>query len=146
MGRLTNLNPPKALTEADMPGTMATDTEVTAAINAHTSAADPHPQYLVQSEGDARYLRALTTTFSIDLPSMAANSLEKRFYTLTGAKIGDLALLVPVNANLFANASWPFLFAAVVEAADTIACYFRNDNLTSVDLGVMQFRLLVILF
>jgi hypothetical protein len=146
MGRLTNLNPPKALTEADMPGTMATDTEVTAAINAHTSAADPHPQYLLQGEGDARYLRAVTTTFSIDLPSMAANSLEKRFYTLTGAKIGDLALLVPVNANLFANASWPFLFAAVVEAADTIACYFRNDNLTSVDLGVMQFRLLVILF
>jgi hypothetical protein len=47
MGRLTNLNPSKALTEADMPPGMATDTEVTVALNAHTSAADPHSQYLI---------------------------------------------------------------------------------------------------
>jgi hypothetical protein len=195
MGKLTNLNPSKVLTEADMPPGMATDAETTAAINAHTGAADPHTQYLLQSEGDARYrqisvlltdsdipsgvardaevtaainahigaadphtqyllqsegdaryIRALTTTFSLDLPSMAANSLEKRFYTLAGAKIGDPALLVPINANLFANSAWPFIFTAVVEATDTIACYFRNDNTAAVDLTAMQFRIVVILF
>jgi hypothetical protein len=156
-----------------MPPTMATDAETTAAINAHLSAshphtqylrqsegdarvavginahlaaADPHAQYLLQSEGDARYLRALTTTFSIDLPNMAANSLEKRFYTLAGVKIGDPALLLPINANLYANAAWPFLFAAVIEATDTVACYFRNDNITAVDLTAMQFRIVVIIF
>ena len=173
MGRLTNLNPSKALTEADMPSEVATETEVIEAINAHLAATDPHPVYLTQTEGDARvtvginahlaatdphpvyltqteadarYLRALTTTFSIDLPNMAANSLEKRFYTLVGAKAGDLALLVPITANLFASASWPFLFAAVVEATDTVACYFRNDNIVAVDLGTLQFRIVVILF
>jgi len=135
-----------ALTDADIPGGVARDAEVTAAITAHVNAADPHPVYLTATEGDARYLRALTTTFSIDLPNMVANSLEKRFYTLAGAKVGDLALLVPINANLFANASWPFLFAAVVEATDTVACYFRNDNTTTVDLASMQFRIVVILF
>jgi hypothetical protein len=134
------------LTDADIPTGIARDAEVTAVMNAHLAATDPHGQYLLPSEGDARYLRALTTTFSLDLPNMAPNSLEKRFYTLAGAKVGDLALLVPINANLFANASWPFLFAAVVEVTDTVACYFRNDNTTTVDLAGMQFRIVVILF
>ena len=35
---------------------MATDSEVTAAINSHVGANDPHPTYLTQAEGDARYL------------------------------------------------------------------------------------------
>lgn len=56
MGKLTNLNPPKALTESDLPGTMSTDAEVTAALAAHLAAADPHLQYPTQSRGDARYI------------------------------------------------------------------------------------------
>jgi hypothetical protein len=45
MGKLTNLNLSKALTEADMPPGMATDTETAAAIAGHVGAADPHSQY-----------------------------------------------------------------------------------------------------
>jgi hypothetical protein len=135
-----------AFTDSDIPSTIARDTEVTAAIAAHTSASDPHSQYLLHSEGDARYIRGLTLTFSIDLPNMAPNQLEKRFFTLTGTKPGDFALMAPINTNLFANASWPFLYAAVIESVDTVACYFRNDNTASVDLGSMSFRVVVMLF
>ena len=56
MGKLTNLNPPKALTESDLPGTMSTDAEVTAAIAAHVAATDPHLQNPTQARGDARYI------------------------------------------------------------------------------------------
>jgi len=61
MGKLTNLNPSKALTEADLPGTMATDAEVTAAVTAHVNALNPHPNYLTQSEANAIY-RSQTST------------------------------------------------------------------------------------
>jgi len=57
MGKLTNLNPSRPLTEADMPPGMATDTEFTAADAAHLAAAHPHLQYPTQAHGDARYVR-----------------------------------------------------------------------------------------
>lgn len=44
------------ITEPQIPQPIARDAEVTAAINAHVAATDPHTQYLLQSEGDARYL------------------------------------------------------------------------------------------
>ncbi len=44
-----------ALADSDIPDTIARDSEVTAAITAHASATDPHAQYLLPSEGDARY-------------------------------------------------------------------------------------------
>jgi hypothetical protein len=47
------------LVDADIPATIARDTEVTAAVAAHVAAVDPHTQYLTQTEGDARY-RELT--------------------------------------------------------------------------------------
>lgn len=49
---LKNLNP---LSEAEIPGSIARDVEITAAIGAHSAATDPHPAYLSQTEGDARY-------------------------------------------------------------------------------------------
>jgi len=47
--------------DADLPAGIARDTEVSAAITAHEGLADPHPTYLTQTEGDARY--ALLSTF-----------------------------------------------------------------------------------
>ena len=43
------------LVDADIPATIARDTEVTAAITAHEAASNPHPTYLTQAEGDAAY-------------------------------------------------------------------------------------------
>ncbi len=44
---LKNLNP---LADADIPATIARDTETAAAIAAHAGAADPHPAYTTQTE------------------------------------------------------------------------------------------------
>lgn len=43
------------LTDGDVPAGIARDTEVASAIATHEAAPDPHPQYLTQIEGDARY-------------------------------------------------------------------------------------------
>jgi hypothetical protein len=74
------------------------------------------------------YLRGLTSRVTINPPNMAANSLEKLFFTLNGANVGDYCHVVPVNINLFTTAAWPFLFSAIVEVANTIAVYIRNDG------------------
>jgi|SRR4028118_4346 hypothetical protein len=42
MGRLTNLNPSKPLTETDLPAEVTRDSEVAAAIDAHIQGPDPH--------------------------------------------------------------------------------------------------------
>jgi hypothetical protein len=72
MGKLTNLNPSKALTEADMPPGMATDNEVTVALNAHVNAANPHPIYLTQAEADAMY-RQSSVAYFVTAPLPTAN-------------------------------------------------------------------------
>jgi len=76
MGKLTNLNPVAPIADSDIPSTVARDAEVTAAINAHTSAADPHPQYLVQSEGDARYRQSAIALVDSDIPGGVARDAE----------------------------------------------------------------------
>jgi len=48
MGTLTNLN---GITEPQIPASIARDAEVTSAIANHTTAVDPHPGYLTQTEG-----------------------------------------------------------------------------------------------
>jgi hypothetical protein len=47
MGKLTNLNPPAAIADSDIPGSITRDSEMTATMNAHTSAPHPHIQYPV---------------------------------------------------------------------------------------------------
>jgi hypothetical protein len=65
MGKLTNLNLPATIADADIPGSITRDTEadgkISAAINAHTATTDPHPLYLNQSEADALYRSQFTT-------------------------------------------------------------------------------------
>lgn len=58
-GRRSNVLGSYALIDSDIPASIARDAEVTAAITAHEGASDPHPGYLTQTEGDARY-RELT--------------------------------------------------------------------------------------
>ena len=74
MGKLTNLNPPAPIADADIPSAIARDAEVTAAINAHVGAADPHIQYLLQSEGDARYRQKDTQTFTSGTKSVGVST------------------------------------------------------------------------
>jgi hypothetical protein len=55
MGKLTNLNPPAPIADADIPAAIARDSELTATINAHLNALDPHTQYATQARADERY-------------------------------------------------------------------------------------------
>jgi hypothetical protein len=55
MGKLTNLNPIAPITDADIPAAIARDSELTAAMNAHLAASDPHSQYGTQARTDERY-------------------------------------------------------------------------------------------
>jgi hypothetical protein len=73
MGKLTNLNP---IADSEIPATIARDSEVTAALNAHLGATDPHPQYLLPSEGDARYRLISTALTDSDIPSTIARDSE----------------------------------------------------------------------
>jgi len=135
-----------ALTDGDIPAGIARDAEVTASMNAHLTAADPHTQYATQARGDARYFRGRSQLHTLDPPSMGANELYKIFFTFVGAKVGDAALVVPVNVNAFTFALWPFILTACVEGADAVAVYLRNDHVSAIDLGSFQIRVLVLNF
>jgi hypothetical protein len=52
MGKLTNLNPPAAIADADIPALIARDAEVTAALSAHTTAPNPHTQYKLSGSSE----------------------------------------------------------------------------------------------
>jgi hypothetical protein len=55
--------------------------DATAALASHVSAADPHPQYLTQSEGDARYLQQTLTL---------ANAVDDAAAATAGVAVGKL--------------------------------------------------------
>jgi hypothetical protein len=146
MGKLTNLNPPGPIADSDIPAAIARDNEVTAAIDTHVLAADPHTQYATQARGDARYFRGRSQVHTLDPPSIGPGDLVKFFYTFVGAKPGDFCLVSPININTYTAALWPFVFTAVVEQVDTVAIGIRNDFSSAIDLGSFQIRVIVINF
>lgn len=76
------------LQESDIVSSMASEAEVTAAINAHTAVEDPHTQYLNSSRGDARYRLASAT-----VPESANDSLIAR----------DSEVAAAINAHISAE-------------------------------------------
>ena len=78
MGKLTNLNPSAPIADSDIPAAIARDSEVTAAINAHVGATDPHLQYATQARADERY-----------------GAIKKYYYSGTTASSQGASLLIP---------------------------------------------------
>lgn len=76
------------LVDADIPSTIARDSEVTSAITAHESALDPHPQYLTQAEGDALY-DALGAAAAV-LPDIADDYADDAAAAVGGIAVGQL--------------------------------------------------------
>lgn len=74
--KLIAINPPSTITEPQIPNEIARDSEVTAAISAHVAAADPHPGYLTQHEGDGRYRQTATALTDADIPAAIARDSE----------------------------------------------------------------------
>lgn len=58
---------------ADLPSTLATDAEVTAALAGHVAAADPHQQYHTDARGDARYDPVGSATAAVGAHAGAAD-------------------------------------------------------------------------
>lgn len=147
--------------DADIPATLARDTEVaagdaavtaafqaadtivasnaSAALAAHVAAADPHPVYLTQTEGDARYAQLSTVLIgsaTYDPPSLADGAGTTTTVTCTGAALGG-----------FARASFSLdlqgiTVTAYVSAADTVAVRFQNESGGTLDLasGTLKVR------
>lgn len=61
-GGYASLDGSGTVPDAQIPAAIARDTEVAAAISTHEAAPDPHPQYLTEAEGDARYGLSSTET------------------------------------------------------------------------------------
>ena len=76
MGELTNLNPRGAITDADIPASIARDSETAAAIANHEAKPDPHPIYLTQAEGDGRYRQSTVPLVNADIPEVIARDKE----------------------------------------------------------------------
>jgi len=92
MGKLTDLNPPVPVADADIPGTITRDIEYIAADTAHVNATDPHLQYPTQSRGDSRYRRIYGQSFWVApnaSQSIVPNTATKIFFNSTLANIGN---------------------------------------------------------
>jgi hypothetical protein len=74
MGKLTNLNPRAPIADSDIPAAIARDAELTAAFNAHVGEADPHSQYLTESEGDTRYRQLNQQIFTPTVKSIGKST------------------------------------------------------------------------
>jgi hypothetical protein len=99
MGRLTNLNPPKALSEADIPAIIARDAEVMAAINAHLNESDPHLQYATQARADERYGAVKKVLFTGTTAATQGGSLVIQ-HNLVFAKIQTISGLLEHSGGL----------------------------------------------
>lgn len=83
--------------ESDIPSTIARDSEITTAIANHVAAADPHPGYLTQSEGDARYVQQVDDTYTATLTGCMTSPTVTVRYVITGDSV---TIYVPsVNAT-----------------------------------------------
>ncbi len=100
MGELIDLN--SQIPDNRIPAGVARDTETTAAINAHVAEADPHAQYLLQAEGDARYpqFKRNVFTFTSGLTQGALTSLP---HGLDATKIQSISSFIFVGLSISAG-------------------------------------------
>lgn len=142
------------LGDVDIPDSIARNTEVAAGDAAVTAAfqaadtaletailalPDPFPQYLTQTEGDARYAQLATVlqgSTTYDPPSLADGAGTTTTVTCTGAALGG-----------FARASFSLdlqgiTISAYVSAANTVSVRFQNESGGTLDLvsGTLKVR------
>jgi hypothetical protein len=149
-----------AIADADIPSTIARDTEVAAAITTHEAAldphpvymtsaevasaitahealADPHPVYLTQTEGDARYIQQVTGTYTGTLTGCTTSPTVSVRYVKTG---DEVVLYIPAlsgtsNANTCTITGAP---AAILPAIDQGFFPLSTTNNSVTNLGVAR--------
>lgn len=124
------------IVDGDLPASIARDVEVTsaisAAITAHEGASDPHPGYLTQTEGDARYLlqsNVLGGSATYDPPNLADGTAANTTVTVSGAALGDFALAS------FSLSLQGIAISAAVTAADTVTVVLSNQTGGALDIS-----------
>jgi hypothetical protein len=124
------------LADADIPGSIARDSEVSTsiatAITALKAETDPFPVYLNQTEGDARYVQLgniLNGSKTYDPPSLTTGTQTTTTVTVTGAVLGDYALAS------FSLTTSGILVSATVSATDTVTVVFLNMTGGTLDLA-----------
>lgn len=98
MGELIDLNPKGTINAADIPAEIARDIETTAAITAHVTDVDPHAQYLLQAEGDARYPRFSRKIYTLTTGS-TQGAMTSIAHGLDATKIQSVSAFVFVNLS-----------------------------------------------
>lgn len=124
--------------ESDLPSTLATDAEVTAAVAAHAAAADPHPVYLTAAEATAP---SSTTPAATDGTAGAAGSgttyarADHRHQATTGSPValGGSASAGTGTALALATHVHPFPSAADVGAAASVHTHTQAQSHNSPD-------------
>jgi hypothetical protein len=147
LGRKSNALDFYAIADADIPATIARDSEVTSAISAaittHEAAVNPHSVYLTQTEGDARYVQlsnVLAGSATYDPPDLATGAVATTTVTVTGAAAGDFALAS--HADVATTDADKVEINAKVTATNTVTVYFRNNHSGNVNLasGTLRVR------
>lgn len=127
------------LADADIPGSIARDSEVTAAIAAFGALSDPFTQYYNQSRGDARYQQLpLTGSTTYDPPSLADGAGTTTTVTVTGAVLGGFA------SCSFSLDTQGIMLIPWVSGADTVSVRFQNESGGTLDLasGTLKARVM----
>jgi hypothetical protein len=117
----------RQLTDSDIPATIARNSEVASAITAHTSATDPHSQYLTQVEGDVLYRGKSTPLADSDIPASIARDSE-----ITSAIAAHISAVKP--HPYLTQAEGDALYRAKLTAltdADIPASIARDSEVTS---------------
>ncbi|MEG3900004.1 MULTISPECIES: tail fiber domain-containing protein [unclassified Microcoleus] len=111
----------RAITAADLPPENAMDVEVSAAINAHAGATDPHPIYLTQLEGDGRYRQSATAITDAELPATIARDTEFQAADTAHVNATDPHTQYRLKSVAITDAELPATIArdAEFQAADT---------------------------
>jgi hypothetical protein len=99
----------------------ARDTAISGAVTTHEAAADPHPQYETQAEGDARYFRPTTGTTLTDPDIPAAIARDSEVSAAVATEATDRATAVTNEATARANADALLIPLAQKAAANGVA-------------------------
>ncbi|MEG3997858.1 MULTISPECIES: hypothetical protein, partial [unclassified Microcoleus] len=108
------------------PAAIARDAEVTAAVAAHAAASDPHAQYLLQSEGDARYRQSSVALADADIPAAIARDAE-----VTAAVAAHAAASDP-HAQYLLQSEGDERYVQSLRAIYTSNCPTSANNTTSI--------------
>jgi hypothetical protein len=87
----------------------------------------------------------LTAAVLIDVPNLDSQGLHTQEFTVTGATVGSYCSCVPTTQSPL-QAHWTYYFHAVVEVANIVKLYVKNDWVGSLDIAPFWIRILIIEF